>query len=273
MSPNTKKRILSSIAIVLILAVLFYLGNQVVLFTLMFASMGIVDEVFTNFLKMPRSSAEYLFSQSSLFTLFLIIFFGINNPQVINGLLIFGVVVNFGLIYFLFKVDAPVEKIRNKIKQLSFLTGVFFLLPLVALGAIFSYPNWIKLTLALFIINFGMDTGAWCFGKLFGKHKLWPKVSPNKTVEGLIGGMLTSATLGSLFWDYFLGEFSLGLFFLFALFGLLSQVGDLLQSKVKRTYGVKDSSNLIPGHGGIYDRVDSLIFLAPFFSLALEYLY
>lgn len=273
MSPNTKKRILSSIAILLILALLVYLGKEVVMFTIMFASMGIVDEVFTNFLKMPRSSAEYLFSQSSLFTLFLIIFFGIKNPLLIDGFLIAGVVVNFALIYFLFEVNVEPEKIKNKIKQFSFLIGLFFLLPLVALGVIFTYPNWIKLILALFVINFGMDTGAWCFGKLMGKHKLWPKVSPNKTVEGLIGGMLTSATLGSLFWNYFLGEVNLGLFFLFALFGLLSQVGDLLQSKVKRTFGVKDSSNLIPGHGGIYDRVDSLIFLAPFFSIALKYLY
>jgi phosphatidate cytidylyltransferase len=235
----------------------------------MFASMGIVDEIFTNFFKMPRTSVEYLFSQTSLVAPFLILFFGTNNPAIVNGALFLGAAVNLAMIYFLFK--AEIEK--EKLKKFSFLTGVFFLLPLIALGTIFTYDKWITFIVALFIINFGMDTGAFIFGKWMGKHKLWPKVSPNKTIEGLIGGMLTSATLGSLFWNYFIGEFSIGLFFLFALFGLLSQVGDLLQSKFKRIFGIKDSSSLIPGHGGIYDRVDSLIFLAPFFSLALKYSY
>lgn len=269
MSPNTKTRILSSLAIVLILAVLFYLGKEFVLLTIMFASMGIVDEVFTNFFKMSRSSVEYLFSQTSLVAPFLILFFGPKNPMLIDGALILGAVVNIGMIYFLFKANIKSEKL----KIFSFLTGIFFLLPLIALGTIFTYDKWITLIVGLFIINFGMDTGAFIFGKWMGKHKLWPKVSPNKTVEGLIGGMFTSATLGGLFWNYFIGDIGLGLFFLFALFGMLSQVGDLLQSKFKRIVGIKDSSNLIPGHGGIYDRVDSLIFLAPFFSLALKYLY
>ena len=197
----------------------------------------------------------------------------IKDPRIINGFLIAGVVTNLAMIYFLFEVNMGAVKLKNKIKQLSFLTGIFFLLPLIALGVIFTYDKWPTLLLSLFIINFGMDTGAWAFGKLFGKHKLWPKVSPNKTVEGLLGGMLTSATLGSLFWDYFIGEVSVGLFFLFSFFGLLSQVGDLFQSKLKRTFEIKDSSNLIPGHGGIYDRADSLIFLAPFFALALKYIY
>ncbi|RLA64679.1 MAG: hypothetical protein DRQ88_07230 [Epsilonproteobacteria bacterium] len=269
MSSNTKKRILSSIAIILLFAVLFYLGKKVVLLTIMFVSMGIVDEVFNNFFKMPRNSAEYLFSQISLFAPFIILFFGTNNPLLIDGALMLGVAVNLAMIYFLFKANIK----REKFKKLSFLTGIFFLFPLIALGTIFTYDKWITFIVSLFIINFGMDTGAFIFGKWMGKHKLWPKVSPNKTIEGLIGGMFTSATLGSLFWNYFIGDINLGLFFLFALFGLLSQVGDLVQSKFKRTFAIKDSSNLIPGHGGIYDRVDSLIFLAPFFSLALKCLY
>jgi len=110
-----------------------------------------------------------------------------------------------------------------------------------------------------------MDTGAWFFGKKFGKNKLWPSVSPNKTVEGLIGGMILSGLLGGICFHLLYNQFSISLFFLFCFLGLLAQLGDLLQSKMKRQVGIKDSSNLIPGHGGVFDRVDSLFFLTPFF--------
>ena len=118
----------------------------------------------------------------------------------------------------------------------------------------------------LLLVTYGMDTGAWFFGKNFGKKKLWKKVSPNKTIEGFFGGMFTSALIGSC------GLFLYGttptalIAIVFGLCGGVSQLGDLLESKLKRQAKIKDSSNLIPGHGGFYDRVDSLFFWVPFFS-------
>jgi phosphatidate cytidylyltransferase len=122
------------------------------------------------------------------------------------------------------------------------------------------------------MVTFSMDTGAWFFGRKFGKHKLWPAVSPNKTIEGLVGGMFLASIMGSLTWYLFFHQLKWESSVIFAICGAISQVGDLIQSKIKREFQIKDSSNLIPGHGGVYDRIDSLIFLSPFFVVVVKYL-
>lgn len=109
------------------------------------------------------------------------------------------------------------------------------------------------------------------FWKALRKHKLWEAVSPKKTREGLIGGVLTSGILGALLWFIFFHRISIQLFVLFMFLGAISQVGDLIQSKIKRQFEVKDSSSLIPGHGGVYDRVDGLLFMAPVFIFFLQF--
>ena len=128
-------------------------------------------------------------------------------------------------------------------------------------------PGW--LLLALFIV-WGTDTGAYFAGRAFGKRKLAPRISPNNTVAGLVGG----ATLGVLVavagaW-FLLGSTAsqLPLVALVALLAVLfSVVGDLFESLLKRHVGVKDSGNLIPGHGGIMDRADSVLAALPVFAL------
>ena len=115
-----------------------------------------------------------------------------------------------------------------------------------------------------------VDTGAWFFGKNFGKRKLWPKISPNKTLMGLIGGVLTSLVISNICIYFMFDTFKIELVLSIAALGLFAQIGDLIESKMKRQLGVKDSSNLIPGHGGIYDRIDSLIFIAPFFAIMIK---
>lgn len=152
------------------------------------------------------------------------------------------------------------------------LLSVIAIIPVLSLGIYFLTDDWRQNLGVLLVLTISMDTGAWFFGKKFGKKKLWPEVSPKKTVEGLIGGMATSAVLGSLVWFYFFGNYQWYYSVIFAICGALSQVGDLIQSKIKREFGIKDSSNLIPGHGGIYDRIDSLIFLSPFFVFVVKYL-
>lgn len=123
--------------------------------------------------------------------------------------------------------------------------------------------------LLVFLSAWGNDTLAYCAGRLFGKHKMSPILSPKKTVEGGIGGVLGAGLLGFLYGlvaQCFIGvDYNVPLSFaLICLVGaLISIVGDLGASAIKRNYEIKDYSNLIPGHGGILDRFDSVIFTAP----------
>lgn len=112
--------------------------------------------------------------------------------------------------------------------------------------------------------TFSADTGAYFVGHWIGKHKLAPRVSPGKTIEGLIGGVLASMLAAYvcklIFWQGFLDRDAL---ILGALIGLIGPLGDLSESLIKRSVGVKDSGKLIPGHGGLLDRLDAVFFTAP----------
>lgn len=113
----------------------------------------------------------------------------------------------------------------------------------------------------------GADSGAYLFGKRFGKNKLAPKVSPGKTREGVLGGLLTSAVISLLFSHWAdLDVTPMVLLVCSVLAVLASVLGDLTESMFKREAGIKDSGNLIPGHGGILDRIDSLTAAVPVFA-------
>ncbi|CNH72370.1 CDP-diglyceride synthase [Yersinia massiliensis] len=121
--------------------------------------------------------------------------------------------------------------------------------------------------LYVMLLVWGADSGAYMFGKLFGKHKLAPKVSPGKTWEGLIGGLLTSALISWLFGRYApLDIIPEKLLICSVVAALASVLGDLTESMFKREAGIKDSGHLIPGHGGILDRIDSLTAAVPVFA-------
>ncbi len=117
----------------------------------------------------------------------------------------------------------------------------------------------------LLFVVFSCDTGAYYVGHRWGRHKLWPAVSPGKTIEGAIGGLLSSVVVslvvGTLLpIDVATVGFLLALGFVLALVG---QVGDLMESMLKRVSQVKDAGGILPGHGGLLDRLDSLIFAFP----------
>ncbi len=112
------------------------------------------------------------------------------------------------------------------------------------------------------LCTWALDSGAYFVGKFYGRKKLAPTISPNKTVEGSVAGLACSIIIGAV-----LGA-ALGIpqphgLVLGALIGIIGQIGDLAGSAIKREVGVKDFSNLLPGHGGVLDRVDSLLFVAP----------
>ncbi|RXP46596.1 phosphatidate cytidylyltransferase [Lutibacter sp. HS1-25] len=155
-----------------------------------------------------------------------------------------------------------------------FLTIIYIVVPftlMVQIPFLNTDYNYVNTTiLGVFILIWTSDTFAFLIGKNFGKHKLLERISPNKTIEGFIGGMVFT----------FIASFVLAKFFttlsldrwvviagIVSIFGVL---GDLIESMFKRQAGVKDSSNFIPGHGGFLDRFDSVIFAAPFIFIYLQ---
>ena len=131
-------------------------------------------------------------------------------------------------------------------------------------------------TLWLLVAVWSVDIGGYVVGSTVKGPKLAPKISPNKTWAGLIGAILF-AVLTSLIFAYFYIPYDVKVYSCLAGFSavlaVVAQMGDLLESKVKRIVNVKDSSNLIPGHGGMFDRVDGLLFVSPFVLIALYIFY
>lgn len=130
-------------------------------------------------------------------------------------------------------------------------------------------PGFTILLFALCIV-WATDIGAYLIGRAIGKHKLAPKVSPNKTIEGSIGGIICAIIVTVIFMFYSPDAFPYQFWTMIVLtifFSLAGQFGDLVESAYKRHYGVKDSGNILPGHGGILDRFDNLLFVFPIMAL------
>lgn len=148
----------------------------------------------------------------------------------------------------------------------SFLSLGYVALPVAMLNGIMSITA-PRMLLGVFIFIWLYDTGAYCVGMLLGRHRLFERISPKKSWEGVIGGILLSvagAYVTHRWFDEFfqVPDFTIwmGLSVVVAVFATF---GDLVESLIKRTVGVKDSGNILPGHGGILDRIDSLLLVAP----------
>lgn len=138
--------------------------------------------------------------------------------------------------------------------------------PAYSMGVAYNY----MLPLSVFIFLWSSDTGAYCFGSLFGRHKLFPRISPNKSWEGAVGGGVIALAASQLIaWaDQSLSPWQwMGLALVVVIFGTW---GDLVESLLKRQMGIKDSGNILPGHGGMLDRFDSSLLAIP---AAVIYLY
>ena len=127
--------------------------------------------------------------------------------------------------------------------------------------------------LFLIITVWAGDIIALFSGTLFGRHKLYPKISPNKTYEGLLGAIVGSVVIGLLYASLFLPYLNKGVCILVTIgMGILGQLGDFTESMIKRSAQVKDSGSLFPGHGGVLDRIDSFLFSTPFLFYLLPFL-
>lgn len=160
------------------------------------------------------------------------------------------------------------------------LIGLVILLPMwVGFVQIKAYPDSGQFIMYVMLLVWGADVGAYFAGRKFGKHKLAKNVSPGKTWEGVYGGLATTAIVAvcSAFYleeryPFFSMDMEkwLTLFAITAAVVMVSVLGDLIESMMKRHRGIKDSSNLLPGHGGVMDRIDSMTAAVPVFALALS---
>ncbi|MDD4973362.1 MAG: phosphatidate cytidylyltransferase [Bacteriovorax sp.] len=269
---NTKQRIISALIMAILVVLCVFFGKMPTLILVMLVGILCIDELLVNFAELTRKSFfyKYIIFFFTLFFLFINVFFEAKLSR--SFFTISALFLNIFLIYYLFKIPLQENFMKKSTEKNPGLLSVIAILPIVSFGIHFETDHWRHILGLLLIVTISMDTGAWFFGKNFGRVKLWPEISPKKTVEGFVGGMFTTALLGTLAWHYLFNDYQWYYSVIFAACGAVSQVGDLVQSKIKREFGIKDSSNLIPGHGGIYDRIDSLIFLSPFFVFVVKYL-
>jgi phosphatidate cytidylyltransferase len=191
-----------------------------------------------------------------------------NDQQLVNILMVVTVMVNIVLLHYLFTAK---RKLRYSVEK--FAIGLFY----IGGGCIFltmiPYKNDIfakYLIIGIFILIWVNDSFAYLVGKTLGRHKLYPAISPKKTVEGTLGGFVFSVGTA-----YLLAMFepilnTVQWMILASVIVVTGSLGDLIESKIKREAGVKDSGAILPGHGGMLDRLDSLIYAAPFAYLTLN---
>lgn len=246
-------RYLGAVVLAPLLIFVFLGGLPLKLFTIALSLCGLYE--FYNALKTKEIKSIPLISY-----ILLIVYYLLNNDF---EKMMYILVIAMVMALIIPIVDLKYSFIDVSVTFLGFIYVVilFSFIPLVNSKVHGEYLVWL-----IFIGSWLSDTVAYYFGKFFGKHKLCPKVSPKKTVEGSIGGFL-GATIGcgifGIVVNAYTPEIGIIHFFLIgALCGIMGQFGDLVASSIKRYVGLKDYSNLIPGHGGILDRFDSILFNA-----------
>ena len=193
-------------------------------------------------------------------------------------LLAITIVVAIKCILFLFYDSIQSVSISSKyLYLLGYIILPFIFITKISFGVKEYNP---KIIIGLFILIWTNDTFAYIVGKSIGKHKLFERISPKKTIEGFIGGIVFAIFAGFLISKFLIqanpnfSQKSILIWCSIALIvGIIGTIGDLIESKFKRIAGVKDSGKIMPGHGGILDRLDSVIFVAPFVFLFYQILY
>ncbi len=264
MTPELRKRVkTAATGLVPFLALILFGGRFGVGLIAAGLSLGMIHEFSDMILELPDRLAK---QRVLLGTSWLVSFVNFWIPRSEYELLLFSFMGLFG--YFLFTADRHHgEAVTTHFRELmSSFFGILYLgfLPLY-LVLIRDSAGGLHWTLLFLLIIWSVDVGAYFVGKSRGKRKLYPMISPNKTVEGLVGGMGCAVVVALLYKLLFFRSLSfLGVLFLPVLLAVVSQVGDLCESFLKRAFHRKDSGSLLPGHGGFLDRFDGVIFSLPF---------
>jgi len=255
---HLKRWLTAMIAIPILIYIIGFGPRGLFLLLLLFASCISLHEFFSlTSPKLPRVPRAIAFVLCFFFLLVL------SRGSIGQGFAVLSFSVLICLSFYLFSAPG----LRKNVIEDTATVAMGFLyigLPLSLLVLVDRTPRgnlWIFFLLTVIFLG---DTGAFYCGRLLGKHKLYVSVSPGKTWEGAVGG-LASSVLGGIFFSQAFGlHASVGRIAVVAgVLSIVGQVGDLAESMIKRNYGVKDSGNILPGHGGFLDRVDSLLFAIP----------
>ncbi|TDO72702.1 phosphatidate cytidylyltransferase [Flavobacterium chryseum] len=201
----------------------------------------------------------------------------VDTDKLFSVLLIITLLVSVKCIVFLFDDTQSISKVSKYIYLIGYVMLPFLFITKISFGIAAYNP---KIIIGLFILIWTNDTFAYLVGKSIGKHKLFERISPKKTIEGFLGGVVFAALAGFLISKFYIrpnpefSEQSILIWMIIALIvSIFGTIGDLIESKFKRVAGVKDSGSIMPGHGGVLDRLDSVIFVAPVIYLFYQILY
>ena len=264
------KRWLTSIIAVPILIYVIGIGHPLLFYTLLLGAslMGLLEFYNMTCYSLPR------FIRWAGYLLTFLLFVAIYNGQYLEIPVIIAFSTFAPMTFFMLKQPVPSRQNTTDIGK-AVLGPIYVGLPLVMLMHIHRhYPGgkgyiWVFF---LLVVVFANDTGAFYLGKLFGKHKLYEAMSPGKTWEGAIGGGLCSILAAFWFLRIIpLHTLDLSILSLVLFISIMAPIGDLAESMIKRAHGVKDSGRILPGHGGILDRIDGLLFSIPVLYLFLNW--
>ncbi len=260
MTNSHRQRWMTALAAFPLLIAVLVIGDWALLAGLLAASVVGQYEFYSMF--WPRNEKMTLKLLGCLMGIAILIASYLNMPNVVIGFLVLTFwISNFA---FLGKYGISMRDDAD-FTQSQIITGGVLYLPLL-LQAAFSFQR-VELILVLFAA-FASDIGGFYAGRFFGKNKVWPRVSPKKTVEGSLGGMLACCVITLCIGLTFGAAPWYALILLGFLLNCASQLGDFFESALKRTVGVKDSGAILPGHGGVLDRVDSILLVLPTYWFA-----
>lgn len=262
-----KKRVLSAIIMILIFVPLLFVGGLLFSIFMTILALGAMHEL----MKIREEKKEFPTLIKVMSYLMIIFSSIITYNQNIFSYTMSYQLISFIVLIFLLPILLKDKKMDYNINDALYIVGSLLFIN-IAFNLILVIRNYsLNYLIYLLLITVITDTFALITGSYIGKNKLAPKISPNKTIEGFIGGVLMGTFVATVFYYTVIdGNISIVILLFTTLFlSVVGQLGDLVFSSIKRTYDVKDFSNLIPGHGGILDRFDSLIFVTLAFILVM----
>lgn len=263
-----KTRLLSGIVLVILAVIVLYFGGLVTGIATLMLSIGGVFELLriSNQHKTVLGIATYL----ATICYYVLLFLELDKYVTFMLVLFIIMVLSIYVLSYPTYTDKDIMSAVLAFFYAAFLLSYFYKVRVL--------PDGGALIVMVFVCSWVNDTLAYCAGVTMGKHKMSPKLSPKKSIEGLIGGLLGSTIVGGAYGAFFVNkvyDVKYGIV-IFAVAGLLGAavavIGDLAASAIKRNNDIKDYSNLIPGHGGILDRFDSIIFTAPIVYFCFSFL-